>query len=169
MNWLLLLGGTGLLWMGLKNNMTIISSTARDIAESLTKTVVGYIKGVPITMDIEEIAPGKFLRADAAAAFRQMQIAALAAGVTLNVVSGWRSNDEQNVLYQMYLLGTGNLAAKPGTSNHQSGIALDIAVGTVLGGGTSADSATYRWLAANAGRYGWKRTVSSEPWHWEFI
>ncbi len=37
------------------------------------------------------------------------------------IESDWRSRAEQEVLDQKYLNGTGNLAAKPGASNHESG------------------------------------------------
>jgi hypothetical protein len=48
-----------------------------------------------------------------------------------------------------------NLAAAPGYSNHQSGRALDLTVSS--------------WLANNAARFGFKRTVPSEAWHYEFF
>lgn len=57
---------------------------------------------------------------------------------------------------------TGNLAAVPGTSNHQNGIAVD------LNTGAKAGSAVYDWLVANAWKYGFIRTVKKERWHWEF-
>jgi LAS superfamily LD-carboxypeptidase LdcB len=98
---------------------------------------------------------------DTAAAFNQMHAAARAAGINLPVVSGFRSMEAQRALYQKYLNGTGNLAAKPGYSNHQGGIAVDVSVG-------STSSATYKWLANNASRFGFVRTVPSEPWHWEY-
>lgn len=68
---------------------------------------------------------------------------------------------EHAPLQAAYKAGGGNLAARPGYSNHQGGIAVDVGVG-----GTA--SAVYRWLAANAGRFGFVRTVKSEPWHWEY-
>lgn len=57
---------------------------------------------------------------------------------------------------------TGNLAAVPGTSNHQNGIALDLNTGAVAG------SPVYEWLVANAWKYGFIRAVSKERWHWEW-
>ncbi|XHF15198.1 M15 family metallopeptidase [Archangium gephyra] len=110
---------------------------------------------------VSPIAGGKELRSDAAAAFNRMHAAAKAAGINLHVNSAFRTMEQQRDLYQKYLNGTGNLAAKPGYSNHQGGIALDINVG---GTGTS----TYKWLANNASRFGFARTVPSEPWHWEY-
>ncbi|MFP2905004.1 peptidoglycan-binding protein [Pyxidicoccus sp. 3LFB2] len=125
------------------------------------KVVTGYVNGTPRNITVASIPNGKTLRTDAAAAFNRMHAAARAQGIDLKVNSGFRTMAEQQALYRAYQNGTGNLAAKPGYSNHQGGIAVDINVG---GTGTS----TYRWLAANAKNYGFVRTVPSEPWHWEF-
>jgi LAS superfamily LD-carboxypeptidase LdcB len=101
------------------------------------------------------------MRADAAIAFLRMHAAAAAVGVGLQVNSAWRSMEKQRELYASYVAGAGALASKPGYSNHQGGIAVDIQTG---GTGT----AVYRWLEQNAARFGFKRTVVSEPWHWEY-
>lgn len=90
-------------------------------------------------------------------AFLRMQRAAMDAGVKLSLVSGFRTQAEQQYLYNCYRTGAcnnGNLAARPGYSNHQNGLALDLS--------TSA------WLAANASRFGFVRTVPSENWHYEY-
>lgn len=42
-----------------------------------------------------------------------------------SVTSGFRSRAEQAVLYARYLAG-GNIAAKPGSSNHERGLAIDV-------------------------------------------
>jgi hypothetical protein len=56
------------------------------------------------------------------------------------------------------------LTAKPGYSNHQSGIAFDIHYGQ-----TEAERGKqYVWLCKNAWRFGFVRTVFSERWHWEY-
>ena len=73
--------------------------------------------------------------------------------------SGFRTNDDQLMFYQAWSAGWGHLAAKPGYSNHQSGRALDLAV---------FQDAALPWLDAHARRYGFKRTVKAEPWHWEY-
>ncbi|WP_164018707.1 peptidoglycan-binding protein [Pyxidicoccus trucidator] len=125
------------------------------------KVVTGYVNGTPRNITVAAVPNGKVMRSDAAAAYNRMYADAKAAGITLKVNSGFRTMAEQQALYRAYQNGTGNLAAKPGYSNHQGGIAVDINVG---GTGTS----TYRWLAANASKYGFARTVPSEPWHWEY-
>jgi peptidoglycan hydrolase-like protein with peptidoglycan-binding domain len=125
------------------------------------RPVTGYVNGVPRQINLSGIPNGKEMRSDAAAAFNRMHAAAARAGINLHVNSGFRSMAEQQELYRKYQNGTGNLAAKPGYSNHQGGIAVDVNVG---GTGTS----TYKWMAAHADEFGFKRTVPSEPWHWEF-
>ncbi|HSP77576.1 MAG TPA: peptidoglycan-binding protein [Myxococcaceae bacterium] len=125
------------------------------------RSITGYVRGVPRKITLSPIVGGKEMRSDAAAAFNRMHSAARAAGINLRAVSGFRSMEQQRVLYQKYLNGTGNLAAKPGYSNHQGGIAVDITVG-------STSTSTYKWLANNASRFGFVRTVPSEPWHWEY-
>ena len=85
-------------------------------------------------------------------------------GVLLTLNSGFRSHPEQKHLHDGFKRGLPgfNTAAKPGSSKHQNGIALDI---SVPGGD---DDPTYEWLKKNATMLGFVRTVSKEPWHWEF-
>jgi len=98
---------------------------------------------------------GKPIGAHIAKQFDAMVAAAKQDGVNITITSGFRTRAEQEKLYAAYKNGTGNLAAKPGTSNHESGDALDL-------GPPSA----YSWLKQNAGRFGFKNTVAGEPWHW---
>ena len=83
-------------------------------------------------------------------------------GVHLHIVSGFRTNAEQKYLYHCYTscsCNGCNLAAKPGYSNHQSGHALDL---------NTSSPGVLHWLNNHAAHYGFKRTVSSESWHWEW-
>jgi zinc D-Ala-D-Ala carboxypeptidase len=107
------------------------------------------------------ISGGEHLRHDAASAFERMYSEAREAGLWLWVISGHRSWAEQQYLYRLYRKGLGARAARPGRSNHQRGTALDISVGSI-------HTRRYEWLAANACRFGFRRTVRSEPWHWEY-
>ena len=113
-------------------------------------------------------APGHALRADAAAAFNRMTAAALAdRGTRLCVNDSYRSYAGQVSVFRR----KPRLAAVPGTSRHGLGIAVDLGCG-----GERFGSATYRWLKANAPRYGWvhpawaePRGSMPEPWHWEYV
>ncbi|MEW6434392.1 MAG: D-alanyl-D-alanine carboxypeptidase family protein [Myxococcota bacterium] len=122
----------------------------------------GYVNGRPQSITVSPIGNGKYLRSDAAAAFNAMRRDAARAGVNLNPVSGFRTMAEQTYLYNLYRSGRGNLAARPGYSNHQSGISVDVSTNG------SYNSAAYRWLAANARRYGFVNDVRGEPWHWTY-
>ena len=56
----------------------------------------------------------------------KLQKLAKLSGQPVHVTSGFRTYEEQERLYQMWLNGTGNLAAKPGSSNHEFGAAADL-------------------------------------------
>lgn len=101
---------------------------------------------------------GKPVESRTARAFEDMRAAAARDGVNIRIRSGFRSNAEQAELYRRYQNGTGNLAAPPGHSNHQNGRALDL---------NTEDSSVLNWLNRNGSRFGFARTVPSEPWHWE--
>jgi hypothetical protein len=95
-------------------------------------------------------------------AYIAMQEAARRDGVSLRIVSGFRTMDEQEYLYGCYVhcsCNSCNLAARPGYSNHQSGHALDL---------NTSDRGVMSWLNRNGGRFGFSRTVPSEDWHWEW-
>ena len=113
--------------------------------------------GNPFTIEVINIG-GKAVSKPTGHAFLKMQKAADAAGVPLVINSGFRTMAEQQHLYACYQNGNcnnGNLAARPGYSNHQSGRAVDITVSS--------------WLVNNAARFGFRRTVPSEAWHYEFF
>jgi D-alanyl-D-alanine carboxypeptidase len=91
-----------------------------------------------------------------------MQAAARAHRIELDPESGFRTAEQQRVLYERYLAGTGHQAARPGYSNHQAGRSIDLHVG-------GYESATYRWLSAHAGQFGFRDDVRGEYWHWTFF
>jgi hypothetical protein len=102
---------------------------------------------------------GKKTSKATAHAFLKWQAAADAAGVSLSINSGFRSMEEQRYLYNCYQTrrcNNGNLAARPGYSNHQNGAALDLATNN------------WTWVKNNASRFGFRATVPSERWHYEF-
>ena len=88
-------------------------------------------------------------------------------GYDLQINSGGRTRAEQQHLYDLYRSGRGNLAARPGTSVHESGRAVDFG-----GAIQNANSREHRWLQQNAHVWGFKWTGKNfsqfEPWHWEW-
>ena len=121
----------------------------------------GYSSGSPFPITVVTV-DGKPVEKATANAYYVMAQAAAAAGVNLKIVSGFRTMAEQQYFYGCYVncnCNNCNLAAKPGYSNHQSGHALDL---------NTSSAGVYAWLEAHAGAYGFKRTVPSENWHWEW-
>ncbi len=92
--------------------------------------------------------------------FKKMQSDARAAGVELVPNSVFRSMPQQKQLWEASGRNTKKVA-RPGTSKHQSGTAIDLATG----GGTNK---AYHWLTQHAVKYGFIRTVRGETWHWEY-
>ncbi len=95
---------------------------------------------------------GKPMRPDTALAFDRLAAAARRAGRGLTVVSGYRSNAEQARLFAAH--PDPKWVAPPGQSLHRLGTELDL-----------GPAAAYGWLAANAGRFGFIKRYSWEPWH----
>ena len=128
------------------------------------KQVTAYSNGRASTITVVPVGNGQFMRADAAGHFKAMVAAAAHAGIHLSATSGFRSMAQQQYLYDGWIHHRPgfNLAARPGYSNHQNGIAMDI--GGIGGYGTTA----YRWLTANAGRFGFKNDVGGEFWHFDY-
>jgi D-alanyl-D-alanine carboxypeptidase len=130
---------------------------------------------------------GNFLRPDAASALTALVAAARSAGVgEIAMESGFRSYSTQRSSYgrQVADRGVGQadlVSARPGYSEHQSGMAADL-VACGAGCGTLdqlAGSPQGAWLAAHAWEYGFiiryeagstgTTGYLSEPWHVRFI
>lgn len=107
---------------------------------------------------------GHRLTLEAAARYLQMKAAAEADGVYWTNTDSYRTYDQQVQLKKE----KPKLAAKPGTSEHGWGEALDLATPD-MSAGVGKGSAQYKWLKANASKYGfYTLTSKNEPWHWEY-
>ncbi len=109
------------------------------------------------------------LRADAAVALAKLNVAYKQAfGKDLCITDSYRTLSEQYTVKAL----RGYLAAAPGSSRHGLGEAIDL-----CGGSKVAGTETFRWLRANAQRFGWENPDWAEPggsgptesWHWEFF
>jgi hypothetical protein len=98
---------------------------------------------------------GEGMRPDVAVAFDRMAAAARGAGLSLLVVSGFRSDAEQAALFEAH--PDPRWVAPPGHSLHRCATELDL-----------GPEPAYAWLAANAGRFGFLQRYSWEPWHYGF-
>ena len=126
------------------------------------------------------------LQTEAASAYNKMAKAAAADGVQIKAVSGYRSYARQVELFNYYtkLYGkeyASRISAVPGTSEHQTGLAMD--VGNYNGACALEecfeDTAVGRWVAKHAQKYGFilrypkgQENVTGyayEPWHFRYV
>ncbi|WP_374487241.1 D-alanyl-D-alanine carboxypeptidase family protein [Zoogloea sp.] len=128
-------------------------------------------------------ARGFLLQPRAAQAWREMQAAAAADGIVLELVSAFRSIERQAELIRRKLDNGVALAdilsvlAIPGTSEHHTGCAVDVTTpGCPPAEETFEDTAAFAWLNAHAAHYGFTLSFPRgnpegylyEPWHWCF-
>ncbi len=109
-----------------------------------------------------------------------MQADAKSIGLNLPLVSGFRSYTTQEALYNKYVKKDGEAlastySAKPGTSEHQTGLAFDIGIVD----SSFANTNEAKWIAENAHLYGFivrypkgKTDITGyiyEPWHVRYL
>lgn len=178
------LGGDGMLtepvFLTLKGEL-------QGLREFVRFTALGQCPETPDLITaarLDEGYSGKqvWLRPKALAAYRRMVEAARAEAPeiavdprNLTIFSGYRSPAADAARCQAEGNCDGIVRAR--CSAHRTGLALDIYVGQAPGYGpdSSADpnrlvmtqTPTYRWLLANAGRFGFVN-YPFEPWHWEW-
>ena len=129
---------------------------------------------------------GERLRAQAADAYKQFAKAAKVAGVNVMPISGYRSFSEQASLYDSYVRQYGQatadtLAARPGYSEHQTGLAMDIgnASGVCALQACFANTPAGQWAAKHGWEYGFiirypagaqaTTGYTYEPWHLRYV
>ncbi len=109
-----------------------------------------------------------------------MYDAAASDGLSIKIVSAYRTEDYQRNLYSRYKSSYGKeyadrYSAKPGYSEHQTGFAVDInSLYTSF-----ENSAEYAWLSENAHRFGFIERYKKgaeyitgyayEPWHYRYV
>lgn len=120
---------------------------------------------------------------------QQMLDDARNSGVYMTVVSGYRTNEKQQSIYNDKVKEykakfmtdkkakeeTERWVALPGTSEHELGLAVDINADGIQ----SASQEVYSWLAQNAHNYGFIYRypedkihitgISNEPWHYRYV
>jgi LAS superfamily LD-carboxypeptidase LdcB len=153
----------------------------------LTYRPTGLIApAVPVTGDPP--AEQRLLAPPAAHALEQMAAAAKQAGITVMLTSGYRSFTSQEEWFenQTYTTGAGadQIIAPPGYSEHQTGLAADLATVSTSGICVVGPCGEYKnqadaWLQANSYRFGFilrypkdGQTVTGyqyEPWHFRYV
>ncbi|MED4603579.1 M15 family metallopeptidase, partial [Paenibacillus validus] len=139
---------------------------------------------VPFTF--KEKLEKRKMRKEAAAALEKLFQAAKDAGLPLAGVSAYRSHETQTALYNNYVKQEGEVkankySAKPGHSEHETGLAIDVAGSNGKCPAQDCFGATQeaKWLAEHAHEYGFiirypkgKEAITGyqyEPWHLRYV
>lgn len=139
-----------------------------------------------IDFDISGFSERKQLRKEVAEAIEKLFAAALEEGYTLYGVSGYRSYSRQKEIFLNNIVKKGKshtlkYSAAPGTSEHQTGLAMDVSAKSVRFKLVTAfaNCPEGKWLAAHAHEYGFiirypaDRTeitgYAYEPWHIRYV
>jgi D-alanyl-D-alanine carboxypeptidase len=124
--------------------------------------------------------PGLLLRQAAAEALEEMAAAARAEGLTLIASSAYRSFSYQEEVYARNVRESGREtadreSARPGYSQHQTGLVLDF--GSI--DDSFAETPAGRWLDRRAGDFGWSLSFPQgyeevtgyrwESWHYRYV
>ncbi len=123
------------------------------------------------------------LRNDAYNAFKELFNAAKREGQTIIINSSYRDYGWQEYLYNSYHASSGeeyadSVAARPGHSEHQTGLAIDVATyDTPLA--KFEETEAFTWMKENSYKYGFilrypkgKEQITGydyEPWHYRYV
>ena len=133
-----------------------------------------------VTLDKEYSSRGEKIREIAYKNLKVMFDKAREDGINLNVISGYRTSEKQNTLFNNSVKKNGiehalMYSAKMGHSEHQLGLAIDINTTQESFKNTNE----YKWLKNNSYKYGFierykenKENITGfayEPWHYRYI
>lgn len=155
--------------------------------QSISKDLVPNNLTIPnVNFSFSGYHEKKQMEAGAANALEKLFAAAKKEGITLSAVSGYRSYSRQATLYNNYVARDGKAeadtySARPGTSEHQTGLAMDVSAASNGYDLTTSFGNTKEgiWLKDNAHKYGFiirypksKESITGymyEPWHVRYV
>lgn len=162
-----------------KINLTIVSNKY----PVTKKNGINYVDGIMIvnkTYSISKKYDPKDLLDETKQAFRKMQNEASADGINLWIVSGYRSYNDQVIIYNNYVKISSTeeadtYSARPGYSEHQTGYVVDLNDAT----SNFENTKEAKWIEENCYKYGFivrypkgkeKYTgYKYEPWHLRYV
>jgi D-alanyl-D-alanine carboxypeptidase len=165
------------------DSLDVIVNKKRNLPENYVPEDLTALTDIPTVLSNPEVNQ---LRKAAYEALKELFDAAKEEGYELHARSGYRSYYTQVSLYTSYVENYGKAAAdkysaKPGQSEHQTGLSMDItceAINYKLDT-TFGETEEGKWVAENAHRYGFiirypkgKEDITGyayEPWHIRYL
>lgn len=164
---------------------TDISKEILLIANKYYKLKSDYYYGNLVTLKSGySNVSGAQLSEVAANAFYQLVDAAKQEGLEIRNISAYRSYNRQNSIYNNYRNQNGQSwadkwSARPGHSEHQTGLALDVGLKGSYSLGDFENTKEFYWMLDNAYKYGFilrypkdKQHITGygyEPWHYRYV
>ena len=163
------------------NNLNKIFTTSKGF-NGVTKNGVTYIEGILVANKTYSLPSsyGTSLTNETLDAFNKMKKGAKASGLNIYISSGFRSYSRQKTIYNNYVARDGKksadtYSARPGHSEHQTGLAFD--VNTISSAFHNTKEA--KWLSDNCYKYGFilrypkgKENETGyiyESWHFRYV
>ncbi|MBQ9375849.1 MAG: M15 family metallopeptidase [Ruminococcus sp.] len=165
------------------NFPTTTAKTKKETVKIKVINGITYVNGVLIANKTYKLPstynPGGLTR-ETKAAFQKMQQGAAKDNVSLWITSGYRSYSYQALLYNSYVSSNGQaaadrFAARPGYSEHQTGLAIDVNYASSWFNNTTCA----KWIENHCAEYGFilryprgkesKTGYMYESWHVRYV
>ncbi|GGC73641.1 putative carboxypeptidase YodJ [Thalassobacillus devorans] len=163
--------------------LTVVVNKSRKLPEDFEPNDL-VVPDVPFPFD--EFHEKKQMRLEAAEALEELFKGAKQDGVELVAASGYRSYERQKLIYEDNVKKNGEehanqFSAKPGTSEHQTGLAMDVtsAAAAFKLDQDFIETKEGQWLADHGHEYGFiirypegKSDITGyayEPWHLRYV
>ena len=127
---------------------------------------------------------GQYIKEEAFEEYKKMYTDMKVLGLNLLIRSSYRSYNYQTGLYNNYVAKDGKAnadtySARPGYSEHQTGLAIDVGTPSTKNLGDFLYTDEYKWMIENAHNYGfilrYKEETEKitgymyEPWHFRYV
>ena len=189
----------GVLFLGLGISLTLVlnksvlrqtislDDSLNSIQSTQNKSLLGHLP-YPEASEEELIlfSPGIYVHKDIYDNFKEMQFKASQRGISLQLLSGYRSIDlQRDIFYQnksirnQTAIERSRDSAPPGYSEHSTGYAIDVGDGNYPNTHFEVEfeqTPAFKWMKRFAPKYHFvlsfppnnKQGVTYEPWHWRF-
>ena len=189
----------GVLFLGLGISLTLVlnksvlrqtislDDSLNSIQSTQNKSLLGHLP-YPEASDEELIlfSPGIYVHKDIYDNFKEMQFKASQRGISLQLLSGYRSIDlQRDIFYENKSLRNQTAiersrdSAPPGYSEHSTGYAIDVGDGNYPNTHFEVEfeqTPAFKFMKRYASKYHFvlsfppnnKQGVTYEPWHWRF-
>jgi len=159
----------------------------KSTESSKNKSLLGHLP-YPEALKDELIlfSPGIYVHKDIYDNFKKMQFLAAQRGISLQLLSGYRSiNLQREIFYEnksirnQTAIERSRDSAPPGYSEHSTGYAIDVGDGNYPNTNFEVEfeqTPAFKWMKRFAAKYHFvlsfppnnKQGVTYEPWHWRF-